>query len=120
MGGGVLLVTMKVTWKGDLAKESVRRGAARGLERWAEDVLEQAKRIVPIEIHTLQDSGNTDIDREKLEATVYFDTPYAARQHEELDWQHDEPGQAKYLETPLILREKVGLRMLAEEIRKEL
>jgi len=34
-----------------------------------------------------------------LDVEVSFNTVYAARQHEELDWHHDE-GQAKYLEQP--------------------
>ena len=32
---------------------------------------------------------------------IGFNTVYAARQHEELEWGHDAPGQAKYLEMPI-------------------
>lgn len=33
-----------------------------------------------------------------VEAEVAFNTIYAARQHEELDWEHPKGGKAKYLE----------------------
>jgi hypothetical protein len=37
----------------------------------------------------------------KITGTVSYNTPYAARQHEELGYSHKEGKQAKYLETPL-------------------
>jgi hypothetical protein len=36
-----------------------------------------------------------------IKGTVSYNTPYAARQHEELGYKHKEGKQAKYLETPL-------------------
>lgn len=34
-------------------------------------------------------------------AELSFNTVYAARQHEELDWNHPKGGEAKYLEKPM-------------------
>lgn len=111
-----------IKWHGARAKDAAQAGARRGLARLGEHVLEQAKRIVPIEEHTLEDSGTVSVDPTELRVAVSFDTPYAVRQHEELDWKHDEDRQAKYLETPLEAAESSGLakRLIAEEIRREL
>jgi hypothetical protein len=38
---------------------------------------------------------------ESIESSCGFNTVYAARQHEELDWNHESPGQAKYLENTM-------------------
>jgi hypothetical protein len=37
-----------------------------------------------------------------VDAEVSFNTIYAARQHEELDWEHPKGGRAKYLEANLL------------------
>jgi hypothetical protein len=50
-----------------------------------------------------------------LTAYVSYDTPYAARQHEELDWRHDE-GQAKYLEGPLTENEAKYQQAIASRL----
>jgi len=41
-----------------------------------------------------------------VEGFVSFDTPYATRQHEDMDYKHPNGGQAKYLEQPL--KENIG------------
>lgn len=92
-------VTFK--WKIDrraLAKRAVHEAAADGLADAAEFILEDANRTVPLEEATLERSGDTDVDRAKLRAAVSYDTPYAARQHEELDYRHAPGRRAKWLE----------------------
>ena len=49
-----------------------------------------------------------------IEGEVSFNTPYAARQHEELGWKHPRGGEAKYLENPLKERAQMYLKNLAD------
>jgi hypothetical protein len=72
------------------------------LEVWADHVLGEAQRIVPLAEGTLAGSGDRHTDRraDGAEVTISFSTVYAARQHEELDWQHTAGRRAKYLEAP--------------------
>jgi hypothetical protein len=117
-------LTHGVTWHGDEIKAAETRGAIRGLYLWAEHVLEEANRLVPVAPSggTLMRSGVAHKpEGGKLEAAVSYDTPYAVRQHEELDWVHTRPGaQAKYLETPMNSSKDVGMRLVQREIRSGL
>jgi hypothetical protein len=70
-------------------------------------LLEEANRTAPIEEGTLIRSGGTEV--RDNEGAIYYDTPYAARQHEEMGWRHDEGRRAKWLE--LTIREQ-GERVL--------
>lgn len=63
-------------------------------------ILQVAQSYVPHEDGVLERSGDVT-EPEDGEVTVFFDTPYAVRQHEELDYQHDDGRTAKYLERPL-------------------
>lgn len=80
-----------------------RAAATLALRVFADSVLGEAQRIVPLEEGTLAGSGDVEIvEREGyVDAVVYFSTPYAARQHEEAGWSHREGRQAKYLEEPM-------------------
>jgi hypothetical protein len=51
---------------------------------------------------------------------VSYDTPYAARQHEELDWRHAPGRQAKYLEQPLNAERATVLDLVAAQMRRAL
>jgi hypothetical protein len=113
-------LTVKTTWNGPKVKAEERKGAARGLYRGAEHVLEQATRLVPLQEGTLERSGVASVDEASMTAAVSYDTPYAVRQHEEMDYQHQRGRQAKYLETPLNASKDEILRLVAEEIRKSL
>jgi hypothetical protein len=88
-------------WYGREVTAAKKKGAARGLMKGAEHVLEEANRLVPIEEATLLRSGVPSVDDGALRAAVSYDTVYACRQHEELTWRHDAGRQAKYLETPI-------------------
>ena len=93
-----------VRWKIDLrpmAVARVRAAVGDALSDAAEHILEEANRTVPIEEGILTGSGNTDVDASAGVASVYYDTPYAARQHEETGWAHDPGRRAKWLELTL-------------------
>jgi hypothetical protein len=109
-----------VKWTGNFAQVRIHGGVARGLKLAAEHVLEEANRIVPLDEGPLFESGATDVDPDASRASIFYDTPYACRQHEEMTWHHAPGRQAKYLETPA---NDPGTRkrceaIIAREIRK--
>lgn len=104
------------------------RAAVRDINRAGELLLGEAQRQAPVEEGTLRGSGTITLivngnrfegsgalaaataaaifaalegRTVEVEAEVSFNTVYAARQHEELTWQHPKGGNAKYLERPL-------------------
>jgi hypothetical protein len=52
-------------------------------------------------------------------AVVSFTEVYAARQHEELDWEHPLGGKAKYLEDPVKRNGPALGQALYRELRRE-
>lgn len=67
------------------------------------EVIGHAQRIVPHDEGTLEGTGTVHPPVTVGDTTVVigsFSTPYARRQHEELDWKHLPGRQAKYLEDP--------------------
>lgn len=98
---------------------AVRAAAVRGLGQGAEHILGESNKIVPLEEGTLLRSGATDVDPGALRASIYYDTKYAARQHEEMTWRHDPGRQAKYLETALNRNRGIAQKIIADTIRRE-
>lgn len=76
----------------------VHAAAASALLNAAEFALEDANRTVPIEEGTLARSGQVTIDTADLRASISYDTPYAARQHEDTRLRHNDGRRAKWLE----------------------
>lgn len=91
------MITSK--WKIKELSANVKKNGDAGLKEAAEYLLDKALQIVPIDEGTLANSGNTSVDGN--EATVYFDTPYAITQHEDMTLEHKNGRRAKYLESPL-------------------
>lgn len=115
--------TMVLKWNGPKVKENEREGARQGLIRWAEEVLTRSIPECPLGPSggTLRDSGHVWAPGENglgdLESGVTYNTPYAVKQHEELEYHHTTPGtKAKYLEDPANASRATGQRMVAEEI----
>lgn len=84
----------------DNVPEEVRERAAQALLESAEMLLDESRKVVPLEEGILSGSGHTDVDEDALEAVVAYDTPYAVRQHEDLTLGHNAGRTAKYLERP--------------------
>lgn len=95
-----------------------RRRAARGLRLALEHVLAESNKIVPLDEGTLERSGKTSINEATLTGAVSYDTPYAVRQHEEMDWRHAPGRQAKYLETAMNTNRQECLRIMQAELRR--
>lgn len=104
----------------DSVSQAERQGAAKGLALAAEHLLGVSRQQVPHEEGTLERSGVAHVDGADLAAIVYYDTPYAVRQHEELTWQHDEGRKAKYLEDPMTTERPTMLALVRAEIRRAL
>ncbi len=85
-----------------------------GLGNWAEYVLQQAQRVVPIEESTLLNSGTYAVAGK--EAAVGFGSgaaaAYAVPQHEG-DFNHDAGRTNKYLEGPAVASGPAGEQFLA-------
>lgn len=113
-------MTYRLDWNGPSVKASSEAGAVRGLRKGAEHLLGVSRARVPHEEGTLERSGVASVDAASLTGAVSYDTPYAARQHEELDWQHDEGRTAKYLEIPMGEEGPVIAELVAAEIRRAL
>lgn len=110
----------RLRWNGAAAVRGTRAGVVRGLRLAAEHVLAESRRVVPIEEAALERSGTATVDEDDLRAAVAYDTPYAVRQHEELDYRHDAGRTAKYLERPM--REEAGTveEIIAAQLRRSL
>lgn len=111
-------MTASLRWKVDhrtFAAAHVRKAASEGLADAAEFLLEEANRTVPIEEATLTRSGATDVDG--LQASVFYDTPYAVRQHEDTRLRHDQGRRAKWLEMTMREQAKQVGEHIADRIR---
>jgi hypothetical protein len=101
----------------------MRAGAEQGLKLAAEQILATARQRVPHEEGTLERSGAPTAPFETANGVaiqVSFNTPYAVRQHEELDWRHDDGRQAKYLESALHDEAEAAKQLIAQAIKNAL
>lgn len=104
----------------DGVRRRQRAAAEAALAAIGEDLLGEAQRRAPVEEGTLRGSGFSDLVRVPRGADLYvgFATPYAARQHEEVEYRHPLGGQAKYLESVVLERHARYHRILALAVRK--
>ena len=80
-------------------RKGMHEGAIKGLSDAVEHLLTEANKRVPHDEGTLERSGAASVDAQSMTGAVSYDTPYAPRQHEEMNYQHDGKGEAKWLET---------------------
>ncbi|MER5769553.1 hypothetical protein [Streptomyces sp. NPDC001985] len=92
-----------------------RRLAERGLQRALEHTLGVSNSRVPLDEGTLERSGRVNVDG--LNGAISYDTVYAVRQHEELEWKHAPGRQAKFLESAMNDQRAVMLRLMAVPLR---
>lgn len=72
----------------------------------------------PVETGALRASAR--VSTSGTRAAVSYNTPYAARQHEEIGWSHPGGGQAKFLESAMREQSSTIRAIIAEHIRKGL
>jgi len=88
----------------DLSKVKVmvgRERAMKALDRAANNILEEANRMVPLDTGNLMRSGDTSLGDTDLTATIFYDTPYATRLHEHPEYNFQGGREGKWLERAL-------------------
>jgi hypothetical protein len=90
-----------------------------GLVQGAEHVLTVSNARVPHEEGPLELSGAVSQDDDLGEVAISYDTPYAAEQHENLTYRHDEGREAKYLENAANEERATVLAIVAARTRRE-
>ena len=88
-------------WKGELLKHATNQAAINGLHDAAEHILAESKKQTPYDEGTLENSALIETSQNGLAVVISYNTPYAAKQHEELGYHHPRKGKAKYLEDPI-------------------
>lgn len=97
-------------WHGERIKTLIAAGSDKGAQNAANHLLNLSSEEVPLDEGLLKTSGRvTKVEDGKYTVGYGFDddgsdthtmsSAYARRQHEELEWFHEE-GKAKYLEDP--------------------
>lgn len=106
----------------DRLEKTLRDAAERAVMLAGEHVLGEATKIVPLEEGTLSRSGKVtaETQADAAVAAVSYDTPYAARQHEDMGFRHDPGRRAKYLEGPLTGEAAVAAQIMAQAVREAL
>ena len=107
----------KVKWYGDTVKEITRTAIGQGVFRGLNHIKNEANFLTPIETGALRNSATIKMVNER-QGFIFYDTPYAIRQHEELDYRHDHPTQAKYLEIPFITEMDKVINFIGQHIDK--
>lgn len=103
-------------WNGDIVSAMINANAADALNHAANLLRGDSVPLAPKDRGPLRASAQVTLATDdNLTAYVSYDTPYAARQHEELDWRHDD-GQAKYLEGPLTENEAKYQQAIASRL----
>ncbi len=107
---------------GNIARlsDDMSDAALQGLGDWAEYVLEQSSRQVPIEESTLQNSGTTQVDAGSKTAAVGYGrgaaAAYAVIQHEK-PMRHDPGRKDHYLSDPAQASQGVALELVARRVK---
>ncbi len=110
------MINVTAEWNGDLVSAMISASAPEALNHGAELLRGDSVPLAPLDRGPLRGSAQvTPATASNLTSHVSYDTPYAARQHEELDWRHDE-GQAKYLEQPLVENEAKYMQAVAARL----
>lgn len=112
---------MDATFTANFDQAAIRRftdAGFKGLMRAGEYLLSESDARVPFEEGTLSQSGATSTDAGAKQVAVSYDTPYAARQHEDLSLKHTDGRQAKFLENPLKSERGKMLDIVAAEYRR--
>ena len=102
------------------AAQVLNGSANRAVALAAEHLLGVANEKVPIEEATLMRSGTVSTDPGKFTAAVSYDTPYAARQHEDMHLRHDDGRTAKWLENAMNAEVDTAAEIIRQTIAGEL
>lgn len=96
------MISTNVRW--DITPEQLKDMTNKAMEEAMHDavevVLQEANKKVPLDEGTLQRSGNVDVDTSgsEVKGSVYYDTPYAKRLHENPQYNFQRGREGKWLE----------------------
>lgn len=93
---------MSVEWNGDALVARVKSGARAGVLEGAQAIATASQELTPVLEGVLRASTFVHMpveDNGQILTGVGNNMIYAARQHEEVGWNHPRGGQAKYMET---------------------
>lgn len=96
----VRLVITRQTFRSGEVIERTRWGAKRGLRKAGDRVVEGASRSVPYELGELSNSATVDADENF--AVISYDTVYAARMHENPQFNFQGGREAGWLDRELL------------------
>lgn len=109
---------VELTWNGQRVRRASEAAAETGLRRAAEHLRGVSQQAAPIDEGTLRTSAAVTVLDGGTRVAVSYNTPYAARQHEELGWRHPKGGRAKYLEGPAHEEDATMRAIIATEVRR--
>ncbi|MBD3781698.1 MAG: hypothetical protein IE926_01900 [Micrococcales bacterium] len=110
-------MTVRSTVDFKKARRALRNATPEALDAAGRVVLDASNRLIPTDTGEMEKTGDVRVTGDT--AAVFYTHPGAARQHERLDYHHDD-GQAKFLEQASARTRAEQLAALAGEIRKEL
>lgn len=96
--------------------QTIAQAAHMALGDAAEHLLAEANKKVPIDEGTLERSGKASVNAAGTEATVSYNVPYAAYQHEDLTLRHKNGRQAKFLESAMNEEQSTIAELIADRI----
>lgn len=104
-------------WQGERVTAAVGIAAAQGINVALERLRALSVPLAPLDRGPLRQSATIrQATAYRAEGWLLFDVPYAAIQHEELDYRHDD-GQAKYVEQPMNDHQAELYGLIAREVR---
>lgn len=114
----MISVSVNVNLSADQLLNATTEGVVRGLNMAGERLRALSVPLTPIDRGDLRSATEVIPAEPGNEvATVSNGMVYAARQHEELDWKHED-GQAKYLEQPARESADELMEIVAAQIRR--
>lgn len=111
------MAKVRITWNDILANRAADEGGKDGLINAAEAILEASNQIVPYEQGELTGSGGVDFDFGAKLASVYYDTVYAARLHQNPKFNFQNGRRGKYLATAFRQGQKRVLTSIGDGLR---
>tara|TARA_Y100000004_G_C8941064_1_gene424231 strand:- start:535 stop:897 length:363 start_codon:yes stop_codon:yes gene_type:complete len=109
-------------WFGDEVRKKINSNSRKGMVKGLEFIKQESVKVVPKDTGLLEKSAGIKFNKNqasgKHEGVVFYDTPYAIRQHEELNFRHAEGRIAKYLELPFQQNQMKALQIIQREINK--
>lgn len=102
MGGGLMKGKVTVKWNDSKAIKLMNEALTSGIKDACEYILQETNKIAPINEGTLIRSGNIDVESTpKPKGSIYYDTPYAIRLHENPQYNFQNNREGKYLENTI-------------------